>query len=224
MLIGLDAVGIATDRIALSSFLLRRLDLGAHAAQFVGKSGAVARDVLQHRLEDQAGDGVQVAGKGVAAEPQRLQRNRTAASEGINYERRFFRMCRLRRGRAQSRESAALPAMSQFAKSPMKRSNACAQFPSARAESRPGIGRRRSRALVLNSSRAYGRRRDLAIGAPTASRGTKPAGGVPTRDASVGDGRDRSIFRAPRASKRQRSGNRPRRGACIRAGSSARPR
>ena len=93
------AIGLAPSgsrRIELPKLLLCcRLDLGANAAQFVGETRTVARDVLQHRFQDQAGDGVQIARKGVAAEPQRFQRDRAAAREGIDDERRLVRMCGL---------------------------------------------------------------------------------------------------------------------------------
>ena len=48
----------------------------------------MARNLLQQHLENQACDWVQVAGKRLAAHAQRLQRNRPASREGVNYERR----------------------------------------------------------------------------------------------------------------------------------------
>jgi hypothetical protein len=63
--------------------------------QLVGKCGAVAREVLKHGPEDQAGDWIEIAGEGIAAEPQRLQRDRATTRERIDDERRLFRMCRL---------------------------------------------------------------------------------------------------------------------------------
>ena len=50
----------------------------------------MARDVLQHHLEDQAGHGVQVARERLAAEPERLQRDRPAARERVHHQGRVL--------------------------------------------------------------------------------------------------------------------------------------
>ena len=55
----------------------------------------MARDVFQHHLENQAGHRIQVAGEGLAAEPQRLQRNRTPSRKRIHHQGRLFAMRRL---------------------------------------------------------------------------------------------------------------------------------
>ena len=65
------------------------LDLAADPAQLVGQPRAVAGDVLQHHLEDQAGHRVQVAGEGLAAQPQGLQRDRAAARERVHHQGRL---------------------------------------------------------------------------------------------------------------------------------------
>ncbi len=83
-------------RVELGQFFFRTLlDLPAHAPQFLSQFRSVAGDVLQHDLEDQAGNRVQVAGKGLAAEPQGFQGNRAAAGEGVHHQRRLVTMRRL---------------------------------------------------------------------------------------------------------------------------------
>ncbi len=80
-------------------------------------------DVLEHDLDDQAGDGVQIAREGLAAEPQCLERDRTAAGEGIHHQRCLLRISRLHQRPAHSRY-VRLAERSQFAKSAMNRSSA----------------------------------------------------------------------------------------------------
>jgi len=66
------------------------LDFGTRFPQLVGQFRAVARDVLQHHLEDEAGHRVEVAGESLAAQAQRLQRDRAAARERIHHQRRLL--------------------------------------------------------------------------------------------------------------------------------------
>ena len=44
-------------------------------------------DVFQHYLEDEAGDGVEVAGEGLAAEAQCFERDGSATREGVDHQR-----------------------------------------------------------------------------------------------------------------------------------------
>ena len=53
---------------------------------------AVARDVFEQRLENEAGDGIEVAGKGFATESQGFQRDGAAARERVDDYRCFFRV------------------------------------------------------------------------------------------------------------------------------------
>ncbi len=65
------------------------------APKIIGQSGAMPRDVLQHHLEDQARHGVQIGRERLAPEPQRLQRDRSAACEPVHYQRRLLTVRRL---------------------------------------------------------------------------------------------------------------------------------
>ncbi len=71
------------------------LDLRADAAQVISELRAVPREVLQHHLEDQAGNGVKIARERLAAEPQCLQGDRTAARKRVHNQRRFLAVGRL---------------------------------------------------------------------------------------------------------------------------------
>lgn len=82
-------------RVEVGQLLLRLpLDLRTDAAQLLGELWPVARNVLEHHLEDQAGDGVQVARERLAPEPQRLERDRTAPRERVHDQRRLIAMRR----------------------------------------------------------------------------------------------------------------------------------
>ena len=73
-------------------------DLTADLAQLLGQSGPVARDVLQHHLEDQTRHGVEVAGERLATEPQCLQRDRASTGKGVHDQGRLPAMHRLHEG------------------------------------------------------------------------------------------------------------------------------
>lgn len=60
----------------------------------------MTRDVLQHHLEDQAGDGVEIASERIAAKSQGLKGNRTATGEGVDHERRLAIVGRSHKGTA----------------------------------------------------------------------------------------------------------------------------
>ena len=78
-------------RVEIRQFLSRGfLELRAGFAQIIGQSWASAGNVLKQHLEDQAGDRIQVAGKGLAAQSQRLQGDRPAAGEWVYHQWRFF--------------------------------------------------------------------------------------------------------------------------------------
>src|SRR5260370_40870580 len=90
----LRAVGIW--RIVLTEILLPLLFyLRADLAKLVGEFRAVTWDVFEHDLENQTCDRVEIAREGVASQPERLQRNRSATCEGIDHQRRFVSMRRL---------------------------------------------------------------------------------------------------------------------------------
>ena len=87
--------------VEVGEFPLRLLlDSPPRLAQLVRQLRAVAGDVLQHHLEDQAGHRVQVAGECLAAHPQRLQRNGAAAGEGVHHQGRLLAVRRLHQGAA----------------------------------------------------------------------------------------------------------------------------
>ena len=52
----------------------------------------MARDVLQHYLQDQARHRVEVTGERLAAEPKRLERNRASTRERVHHQRRLLRV------------------------------------------------------------------------------------------------------------------------------------
>ena len=82
--------------IQIRQLLLRLpLNLAADPAQFLGQPRPVPRNVLQHHLENQARHRIQIAGERLAAQPQRLQRNRTPARKRVHHERRLLAMRRL---------------------------------------------------------------------------------------------------------------------------------
>ncbi len=58
----------------------------------------MTRDVLQHHLEDQAGDRVEVAGERIAAKAQGFEWNRAAAGKGVDHERRLATVGRSYKG------------------------------------------------------------------------------------------------------------------------------
>ena len=81
---GVDSIGVLG--VKVSEFLLGLgLDFRTGFPEFIGQTGAVPRDVFQHHLEDQAGDRVEVAREGVAAQPQGLQRDGTTPGEGVHH-------------------------------------------------------------------------------------------------------------------------------------------
>jgi len=55
-------------------------------AYLIGQLLAIAWDILQHNLVNQYRHGVKVAGKSVGADPQSLQRYRTATDEWVEHE------------------------------------------------------------------------------------------------------------------------------------------
>jgi hypothetical protein len=57
-----------------------------NVTNFVGKPDAVPRDIFEQRSKDLACDRIKVTSKGLAAQPERLQRYRTSASKWINDE------------------------------------------------------------------------------------------------------------------------------------------
>ena len=80
------AVGIL--RIKLGQLLLGLLlDPLAPLADLVRELLTVLRDVLQHHLVEQHGDGVEIAGEGVSADAEGFERNAAAAGERIDDER-----------------------------------------------------------------------------------------------------------------------------------------
>ena len=107
--VGDGPTAIRVGRIEFGEFLFRRcLHLLADVTQRIGESVndnffalvvrkfelrvAVARDVFEQCFEDEAGDGIEVAGKDFAAEPQGFQWNRAAARKRVNDDGRFFGM------------------------------------------------------------------------------------------------------------------------------------
>src|SRR5262249_44496229 len=75
-------------RVQLGEFLFRLpLDLRSDAAQVCSELQPVVRDVLKQYLEDKIGDGVQVTGKRLAAEPQGCEGNRSTTSKGVHHQR-----------------------------------------------------------------------------------------------------------------------------------------
>ena len=66
------------------------LYLRAHAPKLLRQLRTLPGNVFEHHFQDQTGDRIEVAREGVTSEPERLQRNRSAAGEWIDDERRFF--------------------------------------------------------------------------------------------------------------------------------------
>ena len=111
----------------------------------------MAGDVLQHHLEDEAGDGVEVAGEGFAAKLQGLQGYRIASSEGVHNQGVSFGWAACTSPRPVSRYSV-LAALSQLAKSAMNFSNALRKSKSvstveSQPDARPSIPKRSARDL-----------------------------------------------------------------------------
>ncbi|MBN1829819.1 MAG: hypothetical protein JW884_11830 [Deltaproteobacteria bacterium] len=78
-------------RIKFGQFPFRLLfDFRTYPAKFICQFRPVSGNVLQHDLEDQASDGVKIARKGFTSQSQRLQRNRSAPSKGIDDQGRFL--------------------------------------------------------------------------------------------------------------------------------------
>ena len=79
--------------IEVGQFLFRLfLDFHADPPQLICEPRPMARDAIKHYLEDQAGNRVEVAGEGLAAEPQRLERDGATASEWVHDQGRLLQM------------------------------------------------------------------------------------------------------------------------------------
>lgn len=83
---GRRAVGVR--RVELGQFLLRFvLDPVTPCADLIGEALTVLRDVFEHDLVEQDGDGIEVARKGIRAHAQGFERDGAAAGERVDDER-----------------------------------------------------------------------------------------------------------------------------------------
>ena len=207
-------------RIELGQFLLGLfLDLPPDAAQFLGELRPVARDVLQHHLEDQAGHGIQVAGEGLAAQPQRLQRDRAAPGERVHHQRRFLAMRRLDQSPAhlQVYRMVGIVPVGEVAD---ELEQGLAQVFIFRADCSQKA-RQQFPGLLLEILGAVSGRPGPAKATPRASPGKPPAAAAPTTDGAWTDAHAGWTSPAPSASTPRQSGNPPRPGVCIPWGSSS---
>jgi hypothetical protein len=82
--------------VEIREFLLRLLlDLRPHAPQLLRQLRPVTRGVFERHLEDQACDRVEIGSERLAADVQRLERNRAAAGERVHHQRRLVGIRRL---------------------------------------------------------------------------------------------------------------------------------
>ena len=67
-------------------------DLFTELSELLGEFGSALRDFLQHRAENEACDGVEIAGESVTSDSEGFQRNTSATSERVGNKRLVFAM------------------------------------------------------------------------------------------------------------------------------------
>jgi hypothetical protein len=82
---GLHAIGVTWVERAQFRFNSRPY-IATYTLKFISERQPSSRDIVEFDLEDKGGNRVKIAGERLAAEPQRLQRDRSATSERINHK------------------------------------------------------------------------------------------------------------------------------------------